>query len=57
MKGSNYTLKLRYERYLELTCKCLSNKIDTKLARMKILYRDITYVYEKGSRDGSVSDP
>ena len=57
MKGSNYTLKLRYEGYLELTCKCLSNKMDTKLARMKILYRDITYVYEKGSRDGSVSDP
>ena len=47
MKGSSYPKKLRYEGYLELIYKCLLDDMYTELTRMRILYCDITCVYEK----------
>ena len=47
MKGSSCPKKLRYEGYLELIYKYLLDDIYTELTRMKILYGDITCVYEK----------
>jgi len=36
MKENNYFYKLRYEGYLELICKCLTDYMYTKLTRKKI---------------------
>jgi hypothetical protein len=42
--------------YTELICRCLSNNIYTELACMRILYGEITYVYEKDSCDSFLND-
>ena len=47
MKGSNCSYKLRYERCIELICRCLSDDMYTELTHMKISYGEIIYVYEK----------
>jgi len=47
MKRNGCSYKLSYKKYLELICKCLSQDMYTELICMKILYREITYVYEK----------
>jgi len=39
--------KLRYKRYLELICRCLSDFMLNELTRIRIVYGDIIYVYEK----------
>jgi hypothetical protein len=56
IKGSSCFHKLRYEGYLELICRFLSNDMYTKLTRMRISYEKIIYVYGKNSHDGCVSD-
>ena len=47
VKRNNYSYKLRYERYLELIYKCLSNNLYTELTHKIIQYGEITYVYGK----------
>ena len=47
MKRINCSYKLRYEEYLELICKCLSDGIHIELTRMRISYKKIICVYEK----------
>ena len=47
MKKSNYSHKLRYERYLKLIYRCLLDDMYTKLTRVRISYEEITCVYEK----------
>ena len=47
MKENMYSHKLRYDGYLELICKCLSDVMYTKLTCKKILYEEITYIYGK----------
>jgi len=47
MKKNSYSYKLRYEGYLELICRCLSDDMYTKLTHMKISYRVISCVYGK----------
>ena len=47
MKGNSFSYKLRYERYLKLICRCLLDNIYTELTYKRILYGEITYVYEK----------
>jgi hypothetical protein len=47
MKGSNHSYKLRYNGYNELICRCLLNNKYTKLARMRIIYGEITHIHGK----------
>jgi hypothetical protein len=45
MKENNYFYKPRYEGYLKLICKYLTDDMHTKLTRKRILYEEITYAY------------
>jgi hypothetical protein len=57
MKVRSCSHKLRYEKYLELICRCLSDYIYTELTRMRIPYGEIIRVYEKAhARDSCVND-
>ena len=47
IKGKGCSYKLRYEGYLKLICRCLSNNMYTELTRNRIIYGAITYIYEK----------
>jgi hypothetical protein len=47
MKGSSFSRMSGYKEYLELICGCLSYDIYTKMTRVRIPYRDITYIYGK----------
>jgi hypothetical protein len=47
MKENSYSHKLKYEGYLEIIYRYLSNDIYIKLTCMRISYRKITYIYEK----------
>jgi hypothetical protein len=47
MIGNNCSHKLRYEGYLELICRCLSDNMFTELSRMRTPYGEITCVYGK----------
>ena len=46
-KGNRCSNKLRYEGYLKLIYRCLSNDMYVKLTRKRILYGEITYIYGK----------
>jgi len=45
MKEISCSYKLRYEGYLELICKCLSEDMYTKLTCIRILYGEIICIY------------
>ena len=47
MKESSYSHKLGYEEYLELIYRCLLNDMFIELTCIRILYVEITYIYEK----------
>ena len=47
MKGNNCSHKLRYERYLKLIYRCLSNNMYTNLTYIRILYGENIHVYGK----------
>ena len=44
---NNYSHKLMYEGYLKLICRILSDDMYTKLTRLRIVYKEITCIYEK----------
>ena len=46
MKRSSCSKKLRYEGCLELICRFLLDNMYTKLTPKRILYEEITYIYE-----------
>jgi hypothetical protein len=47
VKWNNYSYKLKYDKYLELVYRCLSNYMYIKTIRMRISYGEITCVYGK----------
>ena len=47
MKGNICSHKPKYKGYLELICRCLLDEMYTELTRMKISYKEITYLYKK----------
>ena len=47
MKGSSCSHKLRYEGYLEIICRCMSDDMYSELTYMRILYGEITCIYGK----------
>jgi hypothetical protein len=47
IEKNSFSHKLRYERYLELICWCLSDDMYIKLIHMRIPYEKITCLYEK----------
>ena len=59
MKKNCCSHKLRYEKYLKLICKYLSNNMYIELIKHKdFIWRDyLCHVYEKNSYDRYVSDP
>ena len=47
MKENSCSHKLRYEGYLKLICRCLSDNMYIKLTHVRISYRVISCVYGK----------
>jgi hypothetical protein len=47
MKENSCSHKLRYEGYLKLICRCLSDDMYIKLTHVRISYRVISCVYGK----------